>query len=619
MRAQTMEIDRQNANTLLRLLANWSDLTPEAPALSTPDQRSLSFGQLQRLVTNTVSGLQSHGFDSQSRLAIVLRNSPQMAAAFLALAAGFVCAPLNPASQAYDFELNLRDLRPQALIVESGVDSPVREVARSLGIVVIELTPRPSNGAGWFTLWDEHSGTIDESLLPQSTAPALLLPTSGTTSRPKLVPLSQANLCASARHIARTLQLSPADRCLNVMPLFHIHGLIGAVLSSLSAGASVVCTSGWDSQSFFECLKQPGVSWYTAVPTIHQSILSAAAERGNKIEHRLRFVRSSSAALPTAVFDALESLFGVPAIESYGMTEASHQMCSNPLPPGIRKKGSVGLPAGPEVVILNENGDLLGANQNGELAIRGLNVTSGYVDNPEANTASFNNGWFLTGDQGYRDEDGYFFLTGRLKEMVNRGGEKIAPREVDEVFLQHPAVEQAIAFAIPHPRLGEDLAVAVVLRTQAIADQRELRDFALNRLAPQKVPSRIVFVPSIPKGPTGKLRRIGLHEALSDSLKVEFQPPESSAELAIANVWKSILNCEEIGRFDNFFYLGGDSLLATRVLSRLSTTFEIPLPLGTLFRHPTLEELAQHIENIVLEQIESETDHDHPQGATAAE
>ncbi len=479
------------------------------------------------------------------------------------------------------------------------------------------LTPRPSIGTGWFTFWDELSSTFDETLLPQSTSPALLLATSGTTSRPKLVPLSQANLCASARHIAHTLRLSPEDRCLNVMPLFHVHGLIGAVLASLSAGASVVCTTGWDSQSFFEWRKLPGISWYTAVPTIHQSILSAAAERGNTIEHRLRFVRSSSAALPTAVFDALESLFGVPAIESYGMTEASHQMCSNPLPPGIRKKGSVGLPAGPDVVILNDDGKLLGANQNGELAIRGPNVTAGYVDAPAANAASFTNGWFRTGDQGYRDDDGYFFLTGRLKELVNRGGEKVTPREVDEVFLQHPAVEQAIAFAIPHPRLGEDLAVAIVLRKHAIADQRELREFALDRLAPQKVPSRIVFVPSIPKGPTGKLRRIGLHQALVDSLKVEFLPPESSAELAIANVWKAILNCDGIGRFDNFFYLGGDSLLATRVLSRLSEMFEIELPLGTLFRHPTLEELAQCIENIVLEQIESDSDHDNLSNAVS--
>ena len=618
MQTPNVETTPRNEHTIWRLLANWSAVTPDAPALLAPGQRTLSYGQLQRLVENTVSSLQSHGFDSQSRLAVVLRNSPEMATAFLALAAGAVCAPLNPASQAFDFELNLKDLRPQALIIEDGVNSPARDVARSLGIAVIELTPRPSIGAGWFTLWDEISSTIDETLLPQDTSPALLLPTSGTTSRPKLVPLSQANLCAPARHIAQTLQLCPEDRCLNVMPLFHIHGLIGAVLASLSAGASVVCTSGWDSQSFFEWLKLPGISWYTAVPTIHQSILSAAAERGSTVEHRLRFVRSSSAALPTAVFDALESLFGVPAIESYGMTEAAHQMCSNPLPPGIRKKGSVGLPAGPEVVILNENGELLGANQNGELAIRGPNVTAGYVDNPAANTASFNNGWFRTGDQGYRDDDGYFFLTGRLKEMVNRGGEKVAPREVDEVFLQHPAVEQAIAFAIPHPRLGEDLAVAIVLRTHAIADQCELQEFALDRLAPQKVPSRIVFVPAIPKGPTGKLRRIGLHEALSDSLKVEFQPPESSAELAIANVWKAILSCEEIGRFDNFFYLGGDSLLATRVLSRLSTTFEIQLPLGTLFQHPTLQELAKHIETIVLEQIESESDHDCSSGAIPA-
>jgi acyl-CoA synthetase (AMP-forming)/AMP-acid ligase II len=344
---------------------------------------------------------------------------------------------------------------------------------------------------------------------------ALVLHTSGTTSRPKIVPLSHRNITASATHIGAMLALGPDDLCLNIMPLFHIHGLIAAVLSSLAAGGQVVCTPGFNAFKFFGWFAAIRPTWYTAVPTMHQTILGLAPRNKAAIAAgRLRFLRSSSASLPAQAMVDLEAAFGVPVIESYGMTEASHQMASNPLPPRPRFPGSVGVAAGPEVAIMDEAGILLPQGALGEVVIRGPNVTAGYENNPKANAENFVNGWFRTGDQGTLDERGYLRLTGRLKELINRGGEKISPLEVDDVLSEHPAVGQCLTFAMPHKMLGEEVAAAVVLREGATADELTLRDFAAARLAAFKVPRRIVFLDEIPKGATGKLMRIGLAEKL---------------------------------------------------------------------------------------------------------
>jgi acyl-CoA synthetase (AMP-forming)/AMP-acid ligase II len=309
--------------------------------------------------------------------------------------------------------------------------------------------------------------------------------------------------------------LTPDDVCLNIMPLFHIHGLIAATLSSLAAGSSVVCTPGFNALKFFNWFEEANPTWYTAVPTMHQAILARAERNMDVIRRgRLRFIRSSSSSLPPQVMEALEKTFCVPVVESYGMTEAAHQMASNPLPPAARHSGSVGIAAGPDVRTMDENGTLLPAGALGEVVIRGRNVTLGYETNPEANAKAFINGWFRTGDQGVIDEAGYLRLTGRLKELINRGGEKISPLEIDTVIMDHPAVAQVVTFAVPHSMLGEDIAAAVVLREGASCDERELRSFVGSRVADFKVPRKIVFLAEIPKGATGKLQRIGLAEKL---------------------------------------------------------------------------------------------------------
>jgi acyl-CoA synthetase (AMP-forming)/AMP-acid ligase II len=336
-----------------------------------------------------------------------------------------------------------------------------------------------------------------------------------STSRPKIVPLSQRNLCASATNIRETLRFTPSDCGLNIMPLFHIHGLIAGVLAPLSAGSQVFCTPGFNALKFFAWMDEAKPTWYTAVPTMHQAIVSRAAKNADVIaRHPLRFLRSSSSSMPPQVIRELEEIFKAPLIEAYGMTEATHQMTSNPLPPAARKPGTVGRAAGPEVGIMGRDGSLLEAGATGEIVIRGPNVTAGYESNPSANAEAFTNGWFRTGDQGVMDAEGYVSITGRLKEIINRGGEKISPREIDEILMDHPAVAQVVCFGMPHPKLGEEVAAVVVLREGQPASERDLQEFVGQRAADYKVPRKILFMDEIPKGATGKLQRIGLAQKL---------------------------------------------------------------------------------------------------------
>ena len=501
-------------STLHELLSTGRD---DAVALCAPGAADLTFGSLRSQIAETVAALNGIGIGADDRVAIVLPNGPDMATAFLAVASAAASAPLNPGYRADEFEFYLTDLQAKALIVESGSTLPVIDVARKLGIPLLTLQPHPERGGGRFSL--------DTAGIPR-TSPgssresgpdhiALVLHTSGTTSRPKIVPLSQRNICASARNIRQSLLFTESDRGLNVMPLFHIHGLIAAVLAPLSAGSRVFCTPGFNALKFFGWMEAARPTWYTAVPTMHQAILARARQNAAIVAaNPLRFIRSSSSSLPPQVLAELEETFGCPVVEAYGMTEAAHQMACNPLPPGIRKPGTVGRSAGPEVAIMDESGGLAVAGVTGEIVIRGENVTSGYENNPNANAEAFTHGWFRTGDQGVQDADGYVSITGRLKEIINRGGEKISPREIDEVLMDHPAVQQVVTFGIPHEKWGEEVGAVIVLREGMRASERELRDFVATRVADYKVPRKLLFMEEIPKGATGKLQRIGLAQKL---------------------------------------------------------------------------------------------------------
>jgi acyl-CoA synthetase (AMP-forming)/AMP-acid ligase II len=503
----------QRQSTIAGLLSAGQD---GALAFGAPGGKPLTYAGLRAHVTRTVDTLNRAGIGRNERVAIVLPNGPEMASAFVAVAAGAAACPLNPAYRAEEFEFYLSDLKAKALLVEQGSASPAVEVARRLGVRVLELAPS-GEGSGAFTIvaGAEGQGAAADGGMAQPRDVALILHTSGTTSRPKIVPLTQANVCASAYNIVETRSLTAADRELSIMPLFHIHGLMAGVLAPLAAGSAIFCSPGFNALKFFGWMAECRPTWYTAVPTMHQAIVSRAAQNRETIAaNPLRFLRSSSSSIPPQVIAELEAAFGAPLVESYGMTEASHQMASNPLPPAQRKPGTVGRAAGPEIAIMGEGGDLLPAGSTGEIVIRGANVFSGYENNPKANAEAFADGWFRTGDQGVMDADGYLSITGRLKEIINRGGEKISPREVDEVLMDHPAVAQVVTFALPHEKLGEDVGAVVVLREGKTATEREIRDFAARRLADFKVPRKILFMDEIPKGATGKLQRIGLAQKL---------------------------------------------------------------------------------------------------------
>jgi acyl-CoA synthetase (AMP-forming)/AMP-acid ligase II len=504
-----------DTHTLEALLSTGADA---AAAISAPARKPLSHGELRALIARTVASLNALGAGRNDRVAIVLPNGPEMAACFLAVASGTASAPLNPAYREEEFEFYIGDLNAKLLVAMRGVDTPARAAARKLGVPIVELVPDANAGAGSFTLEAMAGATTTPAAnggFAQPDDVAMVLHTSGTTSRPKIVPLSQRNLCASARHIRTSLAFTPKDRGLNIMPLFHIHGLIAGVLAPLSAGSEVFCSPGFDALKFFGWMDECHPTWYTAVPTMHQAILTRAGRNKEIIARNpLRFLRSSSSSIPPQVIAELEAVFGAPLIEAYGMTEATHQMASNPLPPAKRKPGSVGLAAGPEIEIMDEDGNILPPDSVGEIVIRGPNVTTGYENNPKANAEGFTNGWFRTGDQGVKDAEGYVSLTGRLKEIINRGGEKISPREIDEVIMDHPAVAQVVCFAVPHPKLGEEVGAAVVLKEGATATEKDIQAFVALHVADFKVPKKVLILPEIPKGATGKLQRIGLAQKL---------------------------------------------------------------------------------------------------------
>ncbi len=594
----------RKALSIHALLKDRAEATPEAVAIMAPGRDQLSYRRLFLLVEDTIDTLHRVGLDRNARIAIILPNGPEMAAAFLAVSACATSIPLNPAYRASEFDSLFAHLRVSALIVLAGRECPAVPIAKKYAIPVIQLAPRLDAAAGAFSLEASQTSPPARSLCATDDDTALILSTSGTTARPKIVPLTHANICTSAHNVARALQLTPDDRCLNVMPLFHIHGLIGALLSSLAAGGSVICGGGFHAPSIVKWLGEYRATWYTAVPTTHQAVLERASTNREALARcRLRVVRSCSAPLSVRVMAELEDTFQAPVIEAYGMTEAAHQITSNLLPPGHRKPGSVGVPVGTQVAVVSQTGRSLPPGELGEVVIRGPSVTVGYEGDAQANREAHIADWLRTGDQGYLDGDGYLFLTGRFKEMINRAGAKISPAEVDGILLDHPAVAEAVTFATPHPTLGEEVTAAVVLRRDAFATERDIREFSAGRLADFKVPSRVLLVEEIPKGPTGKLQRTGLAQRLGVATSgetprpqpVAFVAPATELERTLAKMWSEVLGIKRIGVNDDFFEVGGDSLLGTELFLRVYQAMQVRLSLTQFFEIPTLAGQARAV------------------------
>jgi acyl-CoA synthetase (AMP-forming)/AMP-acid ligase II/acyl carrier protein len=587
---------------LQELLSHHGRNAPGRHAILAPGRLPLTYGALWMQTRDVVRGLRSLGLGRTDRVAVVLPDGPEAAVVMVAVAAGAVCVPLSPGFTDDEYQRYFGELHLAALLTHADSNSVSRRAAHTLGIPVIEVVTRPHDGAGAFSMIGEAPQLAADDEFASGVDDAFMLLTSGSTSRPKTVPLTHASVCLSACNVGAALELGSRDRLLSVLPLFHGHGLISGLLAALAAGSSVVCTPGFDARAFFGWLTEFRPTWYTAVPAIHQAILKEAdPHNGAAPRSSLRLVRSASTSLSHDVLGGLEALFGVPVIDTYGMTEAATQIAANPLQ--RRKPGSVGRPAGPEIAILDSEGRRLPAGKRGEIALRGPTITRGYDNDAAATASAFRDNWFLTGDLGYLDAEGYLFIVGRIKEIIHKGGQKVAPAEVEDALLGHPDVIDAAVFPVPHGRLGADVAAAVVLRQDATVSAERLRDFARERLAGFKVPGLIHIVPEIPKGGGGKIKRGELAAAFSkappagDKPGGEIVSPRSELEAQLAGIWADLLDIDQVGVDQDVFALGVDSLAMTQMILRLEERFGVDFSFEDIFNAPTVAALALRVES----------------------
>ena len=588
------------ALTTQGLLGVQADANGEGICILSERDEPFRYGALKASVEAIARQFRMLGLTREDRVALVLPNGPDLAVTFLAVASCATAVPLNPAFREQEFDGYFESLKVSVVLLGPGSDSPAAGVAGKHHLPVLELFHDRTAFSGGFNLRGETGRAPSAEAPSRAGEIALLLHTSGTTGRHKSVPLTHENVCRAAASLCSSVALSKSDRCLNVMPLHYIHGL-SALLATITSGGSIVCAPGFSDSKFFEWMKTFRPTWYTASPTIHQAVFEGAAGHRDVIAgHALRFIRSASSAMPVQLIQAMEKEFRVPFVEAYGMTETSPQIASNGLASTQRKLGSVGKAAGPEVRIMDDNGSLLPAVQNGEIVVRGQNVMKGYENDPVANTMAFSNGWFRTGDLGYLDEEGFLFVTGRKKEMINRGGEKVSPREIDVILLEHPAVAEAAAFALPHPRLGEEVAAVVRLRTGVQGSEEGIREFVADRVAEFKVPRRIIIAREIPKSSAGKIKRSDLaeqlgitpHASLGASATGPAAAPKDQLEWQLVKIWERVLHTPSVGVRDNFFELGGHSLLAVTLFEEIEKMTGRSHPLAMLLQAPTVERLA---------------------------
>jgi acyl-CoA synthetase (AMP-forming)/AMP-acid ligase II len=549
----------------------------------------ISFETLAAQMTQIAQMLRAMDVKPGHRIAFASPRNYLGIAGFAAIADAGICCPVNPRLSQQEFANFFRSLSISVLVTTIDAMAAI-QAADKLDIPIVTV-----EAAG-----DELVLTRSAHLLKQRVPSnvgddnhALLMQTSGTTSQPKIVLLTHGNILASAVGIAREFTIGPRDLCLNPMPLHHVHGLISAGLSSLLGASPALCLSSFSPQLFVTMYDKFAPTWFTGSPAMHIALLehyrrSATAPSNS----RLRFLRSSSAPLPAALISDLERLFGAPLIETYGLTETASMIATNPLPPGIRKTGSVGKPNIGELRILTDEGQPAPPNVEGEIVVRGPSVISRYAGIGEANDQYFTDGWLRTGDLGKLDEDGYCFVTGRIKELIKRGGLSVYPNEIDNVLAADPRVSEAVTFSIPHPTLGEEVVAAVVAVNEASLDGEELREILLEMLPAYKVPAKIFVLKEIPKNEAGKIPRRNMAAKLGDLLQPKNQIPADPWEKKLLAVWRDVLSRHDIGTTDNLFVFGADPSRSRLAAELLAEAGALGLSASDMFRAPTVSQQA---------------------------
>ncbi len=575
-----------------------ASLLPREPAIVCSASAPLPYGDLERQIDTVRRQLRDAGFDRDARISVMMPNGPEAILALVALSCCAVAVPLDPRLTEAEIDQRLSRLHLSAIVLPHGGFDEVRRIAEQHGVALIEAAP-----AGW-----RHLGlaldiptigapALDEE--PDPRAPAFILQTSGTTAQPKLIPFSHANMLAAAVRMQAWFGLTPRDRCLSVSPPFYSHGLKVTILTPLVTGGSVALPTNAthvDLPEWFDALRP---TWSSASPTLHRALLDAAKGIADvQTLHTLRLLISGGAPLPDDVREDLQAVLGVPVLEHYGSSEAA-QIAANCPPPGASRPGTCGRPWPDTVAIMDEDGEPVVPGRKGEIWVRGPTVISGYLDAPDLNGTAFVRGWFRTGDIGSLDDDGFLSLHGRLSEQINRGGEKIAPGEIDIALLRHPDVAEAAAFAVPHPRLGEDVAAAVVLHPGARTTLTELRRFLQEDLASFKIPHRILVLDALPKGTTGKVQRRRLTEMIgvqggADAAR-HGRPASTHLEADLLRLWRRLLKSDTLTIDDDFFENGGDSLLATEMLIEAERLVGHPLPETIMFEAETIRRFMPRI------------------------
>ncbi|MGW1159524.1 AMP-binding protein [Streptomyces sp. NPDC002519] len=511
-----------------RLIEDSMRRTPDQTAVGVADgSMRLTYQQMGRLAQTLAHELTEAGITRSDPIALYSDNRPEFIVALLAAwTTGAAVVPMDPQLTVPEIHTRLAAVHAKAVLLPHRLRDSYPAEGDATPAWAIDVGTARTQVA----LTDIRHGSSPSRTAPlqpsrnphqaQGPGHALLLFTTGSTGTPKIVPLTQANLAASVTGIQSTYHLGTDDATLLVMPLFHGHGLVAGLLATLASGgaAYLPATGRFSAHLFWDEITAARATWYTAVPTIHQILLNrAAGEYPAADPPALRFIRSSSAPLAPAVSRRIREQFGAPVIPAYGMTETAHQAASNPLPrDGVCKDASVGLPTGLQIRIIAGNGELAPTGDTGEVCVRGPALTAGYLNDPQASATSFTDGWFHTGDLGHLDFDGYLFLSGREKDMINRGGEKIAPHTVEAVLLSHPAVQDALAFAVPDAKYGEEINAAVILQTGRHATQADLQQHCRGQLSAFEIPKKIHFLDRFPRTTKGDGDRRALAAALTD-------------------------------------------------------------------------------------------------------